>query len=184
MKRQITFATALAAGMLCASSASAQIKELPGERVTQTGTVEAIDVQARVLTLKQSTGQFVTVDVPASVTRFESIKVGDKVSATYYDNVTVRLKAPGEASINDLKGAVTPVEGARPGGTVGAQRTLTATVEAIDAKVPSITFTGPNGWKYSRRVADKNALKQVKVGDKVDFTWTEAVQITVEGPQK
>jgi plastocyanin len=26
-------------------------------------------------------------------------------------------------------------------------------------------------------------LKQVKVGDQVDFTWTEAVQITVESPK-
>jgi hypothetical protein len=146
--------------------------------------VEAIDHKERVITLKQTSGEFVTIDVPGDVQRFDAIKVGDKVTATYYDNVTVRLKAPGEAATNKLTGAVTPTEGAKPGGTVGAQRTMTATVEAIDPKVPSISFKGPNGWKYSRRIADKNVLKQVKVGDQVDFTWTEAVQITVEGPGK
>ena len=31
---------------------------------------------------------------------------------------------------------------------------------------------------------DKNVLKQVKVGDKVDFTWTEAVMIEVTAPKK
>jgi hypothetical protein len=67
--------------------------------------------------------------------------------------------------------------------TLGAQRTMTASVDAIDSKVPSISFTGPNGWKYSRRVLDKNVLKQVKVGDQVDFTWTEAVQIAIETPK-
>ena len=79
---------------------------------------------------------------------------------------------------------MTPTEGAKPGGTVGAQRTMTATVEAIDPNVPSISFKAPNGWKYSRRVQDKAVLKDVKVGDRVDFTWTEAVQITVEAPNR
>jgi Cu/Ag efflux protein CusF len=185
MKRFESAGVALATGMLlCAGAAIAQIKEVPGDRVTKTGTVEAIDHQARILTLKQSSGTFVTVDVPKDVTRFDTIKVGDKVTATYYDNVVVRKKAPGEAPVDTLAGAVTPSEGVKPGGTVGAQRTMTATVEAIDPKVPSISFTGPNGWKYSRRVQDKEALKQVKVGDQVDFTWTEAVLLSVDAPGK
>jgi hypothetical protein len=184
MKRFVTTGSLVALGILWGAGARAQIKEIPGERVTQTGTVEAIDHQQRVLTLKKPTGEFVTVDVPAEAQRFDAIKVGDKVTATYYDNVVVRLKAPGEASTDKLTGALTPSEGAKPGATVGAQRTMTATVEAIDPKVPSISFKGPNGWKYSRRITDKNVLKQVKVGDQVDFTWTEAIQITVEGPGK
>jgi hypothetical protein len=175
---------ALALGLFASGVALAQVKEIPGDRVTQTGTVETIDHKARVLTLKDETGKMVTVDVPASVERFDEVKVGDKVTATYYDNVTVRLKPPGEASVNTLEGALTPTAGQKPAGTVAAQRTMTAKIEAIDAKVPSITFTGPNGWKYSRRVQDKNVLKQVKVGDQVDFTWTEAVQLAVEGPKK
>jgi hypothetical protein len=36
---------------------------------------------------------------------------------------------------------------------------------------------------YSSRVADKDALKAVKVGGQVDITWTEAVTITVEAPK-
>jgi hypothetical protein len=46
---------------------------------------------------------------------------------------------------------------------------------AIDPSVPSITFSGPNNWKYTSRVEDKNALAKVKVGDKVDITWTQAL---------
>jgi len=46
--------------------------------------------------------------------------------------------------------------------------------------VPSITFTGPNGWKYSSRVEDKKALAKVKVGDRLDITWTEALILSVE----
>jgi hypothetical protein len=46
--------------------------------------------------------------------------------------------------------------------------------------VPSITFAGPNGWSYSSKVQDKNALAKVKVGDKVDITWTDALLISFD----
>jgi hypothetical protein len=80
--------------------------------------------------------------------------------------------------------AATPPErnGARPGGTAATQRTITATITALDPKVLSITFSGPNGWKYSSRVADMKAIEKVKVGDRVDITWTAAVMISVEAP--
>ena len=182
MKRFQMIITALAVAAL-AGPALAQIKEVPGERVSETGTVEAVEHSLRVLTLKDAKGEYVTVDVPEGVDRFDEIKVGDRVTATYYDNVIVRVKKPGEADANDLKGGVTPVAGTKPGGTIGAQRTMTAVIESIDPKVPSITFKGPNGWKYSRRIQDKSVLKQVKAGDRVDFTWTEAVQIKIEPPK-
>ena len=58
--------------------------------------------------------------------------------------------------------------------------TITATITAIDPKAPSITFTGPNGWKYTSRVEDTKALAKVKVGDKVDIIWTEAMLVSLE----
>jgi Cu/Ag efflux protein CusF len=184
MKRATAVFPSVVLALGLAAGAPAQIKEIPGETVTASGTVEAIDHASRVLTVKDEDGEYVTLDVPAGARRFDEIKVGDKITARYYDNVTVRLKKPGEAAVNAGEAAVTPGAGAKPGATVAAQRTMTAVVEAIDPKVPSITFKGPKGWKYSRRVQDKNVLKQVKVGDQVDFTWTEAVTIEVTAPKK
>ena len=185
MKRKMAAFAWIVLALALAASAPAQVKEVPGDTVTVSGTVEAIDHSSRVLTLKNDEdGDFTTVDVPAGAKRFDEIKVGDKVTARYYDNVTVRLKKPGEAPVNKAESAVTPGSGAKPGATLAAQRTMTAVIEAIDPKVPSITFKGPKGWKYSRRVQDKNVLKQVKVGDQVDFTWTEAVTLEVTTPKK
>ena len=67
-------------------------------------------------------------------------------------------------------------------GVAGAAQTvkITATITAIDPAMPSITFTGPNNWKYSTKVQDKDALSKVKVGDKVDITWTEAMVASLE----
>jgi hypothetical protein len=42
-----------------------------------------------------------------------------------------------------------------------------------------ITFTGPNNWRYSSRVEDKKALATVKVGDRVDITWTDALLVVL-----
>ena len=174
------FVLALALG----SGAAAQVKEIPGDAMTVSGTVEAIDQTSRALTFKNEAGELVTIDVSPDVKRFPEIKVGDKITARYYDNVTVRLKQPGEASVNSAAAAATPGAGAKPGATVATQRTMTTVIDAIDPKVPSISFKGPQGWKYSRRVLDKNVLTQVKVGDRVDFTWTDAMIVEVSTPKK
>ena len=177
MKRTILAATFLAA---TASLAGAQTKTLPGEMKTETATVEAIDHARREVTLKEANGLYSTIEVPADNKKFDSIKVGDKVTARYYDNVVIRLKQPGEKDVDTDSAAVTAGSKAKPGGTAATQRTITATITAIDMKIPSVTFTGPNNWKYSSKVQDKNALSKVKVGDKVDIVWTEAVMISLD----
>ena len=176
----------LAAALLGAISATAaaQTKTITGETKTIAGTIESIERSSRELTIKKDDGQYVNMTVPKEATKFDTMKVGDKVSLKYYENLILKVKKEGEKAVDTDSAATTRTEGAKPGGTMASQRTITATITEIDPKVPSITFTGPNGWTYSSRVYDKNALKQVKVGDKVDITWTEAVLVAVEGPGK
>ena len=176
-------ASVLAAAIFLPAVAAAQIKTLPGEAITVSATVEAIERSTRMLTLKGADGKLEMITVPADVKRFDTLKVGDKITAKYYEVITLRKKAPGEKDVNTLTGGVTPGSGAKAGGTAAAQRTITATITAIDPKIPSISLEGPSNWKYSSRVADREALKQVKVGDKLDITWTEAVLISAEPPK-
>ena len=167
------------------SAPSAQSKTIPGDAVTITATVEAIDATTRTLTVKESDGDFVPITVPKSVERFSEIKVGDTITARYYDTIVIRLKPAGEAPVDTMGEAVTKGTGAGPAGTAAMQRTITATITAIDNKVPSITFKGEKvNWTYSSRVADKAALAKVKVGDRVDITWTEALMVSVTSPAK
>jgi hypothetical protein len=157
----------------------AQVQTLPTQTVTINGTVATIDHAKRVVNIKTSDGKFETVDVPAGATRFDEVKVGDKVSLTYNNNVSARLKPPGEAAVDTGSTATTGGQQTRPGGTAMVQRTMTVTVEAIDKNASSITFAGPNGWKYSRHVVDPTVFDKVKVGDKVDITWNTDVTVTV-----
>jgi hypothetical protein len=170
----------LAGSVLTAGSTATgpQVKTIPDQTITATATIEAIEAKSRLVTLLTEDGTHEVVRVPEAVKRFSELKVGDKITARYYSSLIVRMKKPGEAAIDVDESAVTPGTGANPAGTVATQRTLTVMITAIDLNVPSITVKSANGWTYSRRVDDKKALEKVKVGDRLDITWNDAVLIS------
>ena len=180
MKRFVVGIIAAAALVLMARTAMAQTKAITSEMRTETAVIEAIEVSTRTVTLKKPDGTFVSTVAGPDVTRFSELKVGQKITAKYYENVVVRLKKPGEPDVDTGAKATTGSGQAMPGGTKAKQRTITATITAIDPTMPSITFTGPNGWKYTSKVQDTEALAKVKVGDKVDIVWTEAMLVSIE----
>ena len=180
MKRLFATFAVLGVVLLLAAPAFAQTKTVTGETVTKTATIEAINLGTRELTIKGPDGKYVTFIASPEVKRFDALKVGDTITAKYYENLVIRVKLPGEKDVNTSTAGATPATGTKPGATVSEQRTITATITEIDPKVPSITFKGPNNWTYSSRVEDKQALAKVKVGDKVDLTWTQAVLIEIE----
>jgi len=170
-------------GTLSARQAPPPAKQevtIPGKTATMTATIEAIEQSSRTLTLKTDKGIYETIQAPPEVKRFSELKVGDKITARYVDNVVVRMKKPGEAALDFEAGAVVKGTTGSPAAAAGTQRTITVAVTAMDAATSTVTVTGPNGYVYSRRVADKNAFAQLKVGDKLDMTWTQAMLIAVE----
>jgi len=163
-----------------AHMAMAQSKTVKTEMRTDSATVEAIDATTRAVTLKKADGSYLTTVAGPDITRLSELKVGDTVNVKYYENVVVRVKRPGEADVVSGTAGTTGSQQELPGGTRAKQVTITATITAIDPDAPSITFTGPNGWKYSSKVQDPEALAKVKVGDKVDIVWTEATLVSVD----
>jgi hypothetical protein len=177
MKSLIPMLAAAALGF-AAGDALAQTKTVTGKTKTITAEVEAIEASNREVTVKQADGNYDVWYVPPSVQGFDKLKIGDKVTARYYENIVVTVKQPGAASVDSGSAAMTK-SSTGTGGTVAHQRTITATITAIDMNAPSITFTGPHDWKYTTKVEDKAALAKVKVGDRVDITWTEATLVTL-----
>jgi siroheme synthase len=180
MKRFVVGIIAAAVLVSMARTAMAQAKTISSEMRVETGIIEAIDASTRMVTLKKPDGTVVTTVAGPDIKRFGELKVGDKVTARFYENVVVRLKRPGEPEVAGASKATTPSEQVLPGGTKAKQMTITATITAINMDMPSITFTGPTGLKYTSKVVDKAALANVKVGDKFDIVWTEAVLVSVE----
>ena len=180
MKRMVAGMMAAAALLSTPRLGVAQSKEVTSEMKVESGVVEAIEAQSRSMTIRKSDGTVVTTVAGPDVKRFDEFKIGDKVKARYYENLVIRVKPPGEPAVDtDVKDAVASGQGL-PGGTKARQRTLTCTIAEIDLKTPAITFTSANGWKYSSKVRDKSALAQVKVGDKVDIIWTDALLVSLE----
>jgi len=66
---------------------------------------------------------------------------------------------------------------------VGRQVTTTVVIEAVDRSKNALTFTGPSGMTRTVDVKDPKAqqfISQLKKGDEVELTYTEALAVTVE----
>ena len=172
--------------MSAPSMAGAQTtREVTLKETTVRGRVQAIDQTARTVTVQGDGGNVVTLDVPTTATRFDQVKVGDIVTMTYYDRVSVRPKAADEPAVNRVIEPTTTTTanpGALPGATRARQRVATMTLTALDPATRAVTFQGPKGNSYSRFVidtVDPAAFAALKVGDRVDVTWTEALSLQV-----
>src|SRR5206468_449396 len=93
MKRFVVGILTAAVLMLTARTAAiAQSKTVKAEMRTETATVEAIEAGTRTLTLKKPDGTFVTTIAGPDVQRFSEIKIGDTVTARYYETIVLRMK--------------------------------------------------------------------------------------------
>ena len=170
--------------VLAGGPANAQTRTIEGQSEAVTVTVVALEQSSRTMTVRDDKGIYETIEAPPGLKGFDSLKVGDTITVRYYQNVVIRLKKPGEPAVDVDSAALTRGTGERPAGTVASQRTITATVTAMDPKTQAVTVSGPNGYVYSRQVADKKAFAQLKVGDRLDMTWTDALLISVASPKK
>ena len=167
--------------------AGAQPSDVAREQITLRGQVEAVDHAARTVTIRGDRGNVVTLDIGTSVASFDQLQPGDVVSVAYFDRVSLRPKPPGEAPIDRTDPPVaTPATGDLPGATIASRRVTTVTITGWDPQLRVVTFTGPQGTIYSRRLLDStdaSVLAGLKVGDRVDVTRTEAVRLAVESRQ-
>jgi hypothetical protein len=196
MKRVIAACLTGASMLAFAGVASAQTKTIPGDKVTKTATVEAIERSTRALTLKGAEGNYVTVTVPTSVQRFDAIKVGDTLTATYYENIVLRVKRPG-VRVRARRGymAATPAAASTvargaagtSGPAIGSPEVLAArAVEAAIAPLSGYTRDVPlrlqlaAGWKPNDSAsAAMWVVGALGGGATMGDTWAEGFDATV-----
>lgn len=174
MKRFVSLA--LAALLLVPAVASAQKPVAVGQVLSATFTVAAIDKGTRVVTLKDKDGVTQEIVCGPDVQRFDTLKVGDKVTFQYHESLISAISRPGSTS---KPAAVAAMTRNATGGAIAQQMTATVTLEAIDPKVPSVTVKTAGGERMSFHVEDAKNLEGYKVGDKVDVTYTQALAISV-----
>ena len=175
----------LSVGVWAVAKEKAPAKAEPqGKRervVTLTGTVEAVDLANRVVTIKGSKGKILELKVGEQAKNLDQVKVGDKVVVKYYESIAFRMKKPEEAEGTTSEQAVA---GAKPGevpaGAVANQVTITATVEDISPKKTYVTLKGPEGKTVDVKVMNPKNIEGLKVGDKVVITYTQAFAIALD----
>jgi len=149
-----------------------------------TATVERIDYVKRLLSLKSPSGQMVTVEVDPAVPNLDRVKVGDRVLATYREAIgaQIRSSASGEpASVRVSADVAEP--GERPGASATSTVLVPVTIASVDSANDLVSFYGGDGLVRAIRVQTDEArafIRQLRVGDHVEVTFTEAFAISVE----
>jgi Cu/Ag efflux protein CusF len=174
----------LSAGQLFAQAGAQTPPGVQGKPITATATIEAIDRSTRQITLKNPKGEMTTIVAGPEVKRFDELKVGDTVSATYYESVAVNVRRPGDPGPNPGGAAITPGTGAKPGATAAVQQSVTVVVQSIDKANQSVTVKRTDGSIVSFRVQNPKYLEMAKAGDTVDITYTQAVLVEVVPSKK
>jgi hypothetical protein len=155
--------------------------------VSVTAKVEAIDQAKREVTLKGPLGNVVAFVVDERVKRLNEVKVGDEVTADYYVSLAGELRAPTEAEMKTpltiIEGGARAPKGTSPAGGVVRAFKVVAKVVGLDLPTQSVTLEGPLGNSGSIRAENVGKLKQLRLGDTVIVTYTEALAISLHKAQ-
>lgn len=154
--------------------------------VVTTATVESVDQATRMVTLKAANGDTVTFKAGPEVKNLAQVKKGDIVTSKHIRALALELKKGGGGTRSSTeqvaKAGAKP--GEKPAGAIADQIVIVADVMKVDTKAQSVTLRGPKGNMVDLHVPDKAKFDQVKVGDQVEATYTEAVIVEVSAPKK
>lgn len=151
-----------------------------GELIEMTAEIVAIDKDARIVTLEDEDGELEDIVCGPEVKRFDDLKVGDEVTFTYYESIVSNIREPGSPAPPMAQAAAVRGTDDRPSGAFAEQVTATVTLTEMNPEIPSVTVETEDGRTMSFKIADKEILEGVKVGDRVDITYTQALMITVK----
>jgi len=164
--------------------------------ITMNATVQAIDVENKVIDVVGPLGNIVQIQTPPEV--IGTIKINEKITITYSDQVAMALRkyqgppvnkdsaitSAEEAGMNmdPATEAEQTFEQATPSGVAELDLIeLTAPVTKIDYANRVVTLTGPKGDVHVIRVDPSvPGLNAIKPGDRVVVELTRAVAVSVK----
>ena len=149
-------------------------------------TVEAIDHDAREITLKGPKGRLITLRVEERVRNLPQVQIGDEIIVRYHESVGLQLRkteASGPVAFEETT-TVSTEPGQNPASGAAKQFTVVAYVEAVSPKEKTLTLKRPDGNLVDLYVRDPNVLESLAAGDNVVATYTEAAAVSIELPKK
>jgi len=146
--------------------------------------VKGVDLKKRELTIETPFGEQVAVKVDKRIKRLDEVKVGDKISVEYYRYAAAEFRAPTPEEKEEPIQFLEVAEKRPPGIPAGAGdfRLIRAvvTIEALNRVTETATVKGPLGRYLTVGVADPKKLEQVRIGDTVVLTYSDALIVSLE----
>ncbi|HEY8153234.1 MAG TPA: hypothetical protein VII72_03805 [Myxococcota bacterium] len=154
--------------------------------VTATARVKAIDQQTRRVTLERHDGSLIKFRASDAVRNLPQVKVGDEVTAIFYESVAFQVKKAGDATLGTaVAGEVARAEAGDKPAVAGAKvTTVTTKITGFDKKAGTVTLQDEDGESVTIKVRHPENLERIAVGDMVEITRTEAIGISVATPSK
>jgi len=173
-------------GVLAVGCATGKSDKLPTFTETNTtkatATVQAVDQATRKVTLKPEKGEAFDFVAGPQVKNLAQVAVGDTVVVEYVESIALEVRrADGtqpELAMTSAAAGAKP--GEKPAGSITDKVTISAVIVAIDTATLRVTVKGPQGNIQVLQVKDPKKLENVKVGDMIYATYTEALGISVD----
>ena len=153
--------------------------------MTTTATVQKIDLDSRMVTLKESDGRLSTIHVGAQVVNLPQVKPGDRVNVSRYEAVAIdvtKAAAGSVAMVTQTTEAGRAEPGELPAGEASVVTKVTAQVVGINVAEHKVMFIGPAGVVRTviiKRPQVQQLLNQLQVGDMVEISFAESEAVSV-----
>jgi len=175
--------TALSVSLSLQAGSEASNTDKPSFSATQkvkvTTVVDAVDREARTITLKGPEGNTRTIKAREDSNNIDQIEVGDIVNVEFVQHMSIEVLANDgmEPGAGVMAATARNEEGDTPG--VMAMETIvtTATVEEINIEANTFKLKWPGGEIKQYEAQDPENLKKAAVGDLVVTTYTEAIAL-------
>lgn len=148
--------------------------------------VAAIDHATRKVTLVDAAGQTLRFRADEGVRNLDQVEVGDVLVGDLIESLLIEARPPTkeeEAAPASVVAAAAGAElGQKPAGMFVRQAKALFTIAEIDKEAGGGTLRDADGGLHFVKARDPAVLDQVKVGDHVVVTYTEALRLEVMNP--
>ena len=156
------------------------------ESITAGATITAVDQAKRTFTVTGKGGKSHDFTAGPEMQNFGQMKVGDRVEASYVEELSISVNKSGMKPKLEEKTSVARAEkGGRPGMILTDSMEVVGIVTAIDHKTRSITVKGPKGKDFTTNVKpDVKNFENVAKGDNVVVNYKQTLTIADLPPAK
>lgn len=171
-----------------ATSATAPIARGEAAAIEVAFSVQAVDAEKRLITLKGPEGNVGEFEVGDQVERLAEIKPGDTIHAQYSVGAVAELREPTaeekSAPALDVVAGERGTAEAPPAGAIARAVRVVTTIDALDRANQSLTVKGPEGNAVTTHVEDPTVFDHLAVGQNIVVTFAEKLVLSVEPKAK